>query len=176
MSDMITFLRGQGANVKTMHLMGHSLGAHLVAQASQHGLMVNRITGWDPAGPLFDDKDPASRIDAGDADIVDIIHTDMFLFGYDGILGHYDFFPNGGNGQPGCWLLDEQCNHSMSYYYYIQSLYYNNKYPASKCNNKEEAQKGTCSGPTAYMGVNSIINSTPGLYYIKVDDPATGEP
>ena len=34
------------------------------------------ISGLDPAGPYFEDKDTRVRIDPGDAQFVDIIHTD----------------------------------------------------------------------------------------------------
>lgn len=44
---------------------------------------------------------------AGDADFVDIIHSNMgsVLFGQYGTpqkVGHADFFPNGGSRQPAC--------------------------------------------------------------------------
>lgn len=42
---------------------------------------VKTIIGCDPAGPLFDESNPASRIAATDAEHVECIHTDSRNFG-----------------------------------------------------------------------------------------------
>ena len=62
------------------------------------------ITGLDPAGPSHINVEAAFRLDKGDADQVDVIHTDTEGFGTkrDETVGHIDFFPNGGDKQPGC--------------------------------------------------------------------------
>ena len=64
----------------------------------------------DPAGPFFALNDTSRRIDTTDGDFVDIIHTDGgTLTGNElGMLdpiGHVDFYPNGGEVQPGCNTL-----------------------------------------------------------------------
>ena len=64
-------------------------------------------SGLDPARPNFEGNDPEARLDKSDANFVDVIHTNSapFLFGgagYRGQLGHVDFYPNGGEHQPGC--------------------------------------------------------------------------
>ncbi len=42
-------------------------------------------------------------LDTSDAEFVDVIHTAGKAAGYYGILGHADFYPNGGTPlQPGC--------------------------------------------------------------------------
>ncbi|EDW29699.1 GL14903 [Drosophila persimilis] len=99
-------------NLDNVHIIGHSLGAHLSGYAGYHlqrdfGLKVARITGLDPAAPLFTDTDPIVRLDRTDAHFVDIVHTDAnpLMKGGLGInqrLGHVDFFPNGGFDNPGC--------------------------------------------------------------------------
>ena len=48
--------------------------------------------GLDPASYLFDLSTPDGRLDATDADFVDIIHTDI---AYINAMGHADFYPNG---------------------------------------------------------------------------------
>lgn len=55
-----------------------------------------------PAGPLFSVNNPNDRIDSTDAEYVEIIHTDTRSFGFGDPIGHTDFYPNGGFGQPGC--------------------------------------------------------------------------
>ena len=67
--------------------------------------------GLDPAGPLYEGLDAELKLDATDADFVDVIHTnaDRFLVGGLGSYeksGHADFYPNGGQWQPGCrWVI-----------------------------------------------------------------------
>lgn len=95
-------IRNAGADLSTFHLIGHSLGAHIVGYAGERLPGLPRITGLDPAGPLFIETDPVVRLDTTDAAFVDIIHTDSFNFGFAEALGHVDFFPNGGYKQPGC--------------------------------------------------------------------------
>jgi len=61
----------------------------------------------DPAEPHFADTETEVRLDPSDAEFVDVIHTDAaaFISGGFGIkqpVGHVDFYPNGGEIQPGC--------------------------------------------------------------------------
>jgi hypothetical protein len=59
--------------------------------------------GLDTAYPLFGNAQPAGRLDAGDAILVDTIHTCGGSVGFKEPYGHIDFFPNGGiSPQPGC--------------------------------------------------------------------------
>lgn len=64
---------------------------------------INTIIGLDPAGPLFDGTAPINRLDFGDADYVEVIHTDVGTFGIGAAIGHADFYPNGGSNQPSCF-------------------------------------------------------------------------
>jgi len=67
------------------HLSGHSLGAHVAGYAGKYyqqrhnGEKLERITGCDPAGPMFQHTDDESvrqvRLDRSDAKLVDVIHT-----------------------------------------------------------------------------------------------------
>lgn len=101
-------------NLNKVHVIGHSLGSHLSGYAGYHlqndfQLTLGRISGLDPAEPLFSGTDPIIRLDRTDARFVDIIHTDArpFISGGLGMLepiGHVDFYPNGGYDQPGCEL------------------------------------------------------------------------
>lgn len=71
------------------------------------GVTVGRITGLDPAGPLYENAASSRRLDYTDADFVDIIHTDGGISGIRRSIGHADYFPNGGTfRQNGCSLLD----------------------------------------------------------------------
>ncbi|KAG8549884.1 hypothetical protein GDO81_019357, partial [Engystomops pustulosus] len=88
----------------------------------------------DPARPLFQGQPKEVTIDAGDADFVMAVHTDTGTvgLGIQTLVGHVDFFPNGGKQMPGCdgsQILDFDltkglliatrdvvlCNHVFSY-------------------------------------------------------------
>lgn len=68
---------------------------------------MSRISGLDPAGPLFAGRNIAVRLDKSDAGFVDVIHTNTEValglgLGISEECGHIDFYPNGGQSQPGC--------------------------------------------------------------------------
>lgn len=88
---------------------GHSLGAHICGYAG-YRLMETKmrlIIGMDPAGPGFTGIGPLHRLDPTDATLVLTIHTNgatNFVSGFGTLvpMGHYSFFVNGGEKQPGC--------------------------------------------------------------------------
>ncbi|KAI8422535.1 hypothetical protein MSG28_006340 [Choristoneura fumiferana] len=65
LGEALVKLARSGMNMTQMHLIGHSLGAHLMAYAGRHtrenGLVVARITGLDPARALFEDNNTLSN-------------------------------------------------------------------------------------------------------------------
>ena len=142
------------------HCIGHSLGAHIcgltgqLLKASMKTPTFNRISGMDPAGPRFFDESKlnvtsASRLNATDADFVDVIHTDgkdhwhcKWLLGdyckYGTLepCGQVDFYPGSepiqneahrgyGCYQPGCTNYNNifhACSHSRAHIYYMASI------------------------------------------------------
>lgn len=100
------------ANLSDIHVIGHSLGgqiAGLVGKTVQNltSLNISRITGLDPAGPLFFPSDTENRLTSSDADLVVALHTDGLVYGYYYQIGGIDFYANGGTSpQPGCFLQD----------------------------------------------------------------------
>jgi pancreatic triacylglycerol lipase len=67
---------------------------------------IDTIIGLDPAGPLFSERNPDGRLDAGDANYVEALHTNgptllIVGAGIGRVIGHADFFANGGTSQPG---------------------------------------------------------------------------
>lgn len=137
-------------NLDRVHMIGHSLGAHLSGYAGytlqrEFGLQLGRITGLDPAEPLFTDTDPMVRLDRSDAGFVDVVHTDAVSLAMGGLgmraaIGHVDFYPNGGANNPGCdgtWSDSMSlhrgslfgsiqqflsCNHVRSYQFWLEAV------------------------------------------------------
>ncbi|NXO39147.1 LIPR3 protein, partial [Locustella ochotensis] len=106
---LVNFLEKEyGYSPANIHFIGHSLGAHVAGEAGRRKPGIGRITGLDPAGPLFQYTPTMVRLDPSDAKFVDIIHTHAGHLFFDfapGILqtcGHLDFYPNGGKKMPGC--------------------------------------------------------------------------
>lgn len=82
-------------------MIGFSLGAHVAGFAGAEQKSLHRITGLDPAGPLFESQHPNSRLDESDAEFVDVIHSNgenLILGGLGSWqpMGTVDYYPNGG--------------------------------------------------------------------------------
>ena len=77
----VVLLAGYGHDVTAnLHLVGHSLGAHVVGFIAKKvqalGLgKLPRLTGLDPAYPFFELAGPEGRVDKTDAELVQIVHT-----------------------------------------------------------------------------------------------------
>lgn len=105
MSEIVLDWIDEGLDVNKFHVVGHSLGGQLagiigryVHRKSTGESKLVRITALDPACPLF-----YHRLSKNDAEFVDIIHTDEFLYNVSKSTGTVDFWPNGGHTlQPGC--------------------------------------------------------------------------
>lgn len=105
---IIDLYENYSANLDNIHLVGHSLGAHVAGFAGKAvqtatGRNVGRITGLDPAGPLYRLAGAGDRLAKTDADLVVALHTDGGVAGYWSPIGDIDFYANGGfPQQPGC--------------------------------------------------------------------------
>ncbi|XP_030029758.1 lipase member I isoform X2 [Manduca sexta] len=194
-SDITAFLNqlmaATGAKVKDFHFVGHSLGAHISSYVSFHIGRVARITGLDPAQPCYGLANSTERLDATDADFVDIIHTNGRLMTRIGLglpdpLGDADFYPNGGMKQPGCFnnsdskwarflpispskLQQAICSHGRAYLLFTESLVNNNctfrAYPWNLTYQGVNASiRATCDkrGSCSEMGIRAVgLNGLP---------------
>uniref|UniRef100_A0A6I8N1V1 Triacylglycerol lipase n=1 Tax=Ornithorhynchus anatinus TaxID=9258 RepID=A0A6I8N1V1_ORNAN len=169
-----------GYSLSDIHVIGHSLGAHAAGEAgSRVNGTVGRITGLDPAEPCFEGTSVDVRLDPSDADFVDVIHTDSaptipyMGFGTSQLVGHLDFFPNGGKQMPGCkknpisQIIDIEgiwegtrdfvaCNHLRSYKFYSDSIINPNGFTGFPCDSYNVFQANKCfpcpSGGCPQMG------------------------
>ncbi|CRL07123.1 CLUMA_CG020119, isoform A [Clunio marinus] len=163
-----------GLQPEDVHLIGHSLGAHLSAYAGERVKNIGRITALDPAEPYFQGMPTNVRLDPSDALFIDVIHTDarsFFLleipgYGMSQQCGHLDFYPNNGKEQPGCALSQESsalipltlikdgieeasrvllaCNHVRAVKLFIDSINGNCSYVAHRCPSYQHFTAGKC--------------------------------
>ncbi|XP_063290901.1 pancreatic lipase-related protein 2-like [Pelobates fuscus] len=143
-----TLVNNFGYSPSQIHVIGHSLGAHASGEVGKRRPGIGRITGLDPAEPYFQGTPIEVRLDPSDAHFVDVIHTDgssvignagLGGYGMSDMVGHLDFFPNGGERMAGCnqkspnRMIDNDdmrggvsdafaCNHLRSYRYYTESI------------------------------------------------------
>ncbi|XP_011053242.1 PREDICTED: pancreatic lipase-related protein 2-like isoform X1 [Acromyrmex echinatior] len=111
-------------------IIGHSLGAHVASLSARFATSkIAEVIALDPAAPLFETNKPGERVDKSDAILVQVIHTCTKFIGIKSAIGTSDFYPNGGEEQPGCgpikWIGDVEamsCAHSRSEMYYIESI------------------------------------------------------
>ncbi|KYN02643.1 Pancreatic triacylglycerol lipase [Cyphomyrmex costatus] len=94
-----------GLDVSKIYIIGHSLGAHIAGYAGKcNAFKIPRITGLDPANPLF--YLPGCYLTSKDAEWLDVIHTDKGGYGTPTSMGTADYYVNGGTRpQPGCQFL-----------------------------------------------------------------------
>ncbi|XP_007486262.1 lipase member H isoform X4 [Monodelphis domestica] len=103
LKQTIDQMLANGATLDNIYMIGVSLGAHIAGFVGKmYDGKLGRITGLDPAGPLYNGKPPDKRLDHRDAQFVDVIHSDIDGLGFRESLGNIDFYPNGGVDQPGC--------------------------------------------------------------------------
>ncbi|XP_075071692.1 pancreatic lipase-related protein 2-like isoform X2 [Mixophyes fleayi] len=127
------------ASLSKIHLIGHSLGAHVVGEAGKRRPRIARIIGLDAAGPYFEGTPAEVSLDPTDANFVVGIHTNTAIIGIKQLVGHIDFFLNGGERMPGCsgqQLTDIfkaptlvtaardvfLCSHVASYYVFLATI------------------------------------------------------
>ncbi|XP_055386274.1 uncharacterized protein LOC129615200 [Condylostylus longicornis] len=119
-----------------MYLIGQGMGAHVAGAAANFiaPAKYDTIFALDAAGPGFAGMDPSQRLDPLDANYVEAIFTDMFLWGYGAKepIGQAQFFPNNGvRRQPHCpcsSLITQLCSHSAAVDYFANSLWPLNRF------------------------------------------------
>ncbi|XP_077310186.1 pancreatic lipase-related protein 2-like isoform X2 [Lithobates pipiens] len=142
-----------------IHIIGHSLGAHVAGEAGRRVSGIRRITGLDPARIYFENTVEEVRLDSSDADFVDVIHTDTKMIIGAGIatpIGHFDFYPNGGQHMAGCpnklpfpfsapgMFKTLACSHFRSFLYYTHSIRFPDGFVSYPCSSYRDFTAGSC--------------------------------
>ncbi|KAL3868839.1 hypothetical protein ACJMK2_041596 [Sinanodonta woodiana] len=197
-SNFIKLLRDKfDLDLKKVHVLGHSLGAHIAGYIGSRTPGIGRITGLDPAGPLFENAAEAVRLDKSDAIFVDAIHTDagpIYDAGFGTMvpMGDADFYPNGGGYQPGCpppirktledivtfhvsaGFATVSCSHDRAIWYFIESVLSNKcKFVAYPCTSIEDYNTSTCKTCgdrlCQEMGINAVNFNGTGTFYLTTN-------
>ncbi|CAO1352331.1 unnamed protein product [Diamesa hyperborea] len=166
-------------SLESIHVIGFSLGAQasgMVANYLTKGRKLKRITGLDPAKPLFVRASNDYRLDQNDAEFVDIIHTDVFARGVLLPSGHVDFYANGGGtSQPGCGsstiFQTLACDHTKVTPYFIESITSKKGFWAGPCTNLFTYLLGWCEPKDKDMVVMGEHCSwkARGVYYVTTN-------
>ncbi|KAG8253797.1 pancreatic triacylglycerol lipase-like isoform X1 [Homalodisca vitripennis] len=156
-----------GVLPSTVHLLGHSLGAHIAGVAGESVTFgnISRISGLDPAAPLFWANDLNGRLDPSDAKFVDVIHTEGGLVGYFEPCGDVDFYPNGGSHQPGCGVDFFVCSHRRSYKYFAESIT-SKGFISTACDSWNDYKSGRCTNNVKTVMGEYVNVSASGCYYL----------
>ncbi|XP_022829584.1 lipase member H-B-like [Spodoptera litura] len=181
LGEFLASLTSRGLSSKKLELVGGSLGAHIASYAADTyklltGRRPARLTGLDPAGPCFRNVPPTSRLHAGAADRVDVLHTNIDGFGIPDRLGHVDFYANGGEYQPylkGDFIMPcfQLCSHVRSVFYWYLSYSNPDKFIAVQCDSVADARHGNCYEGTLRtnaLGPNTNFSKT-GVFYLPTN-------
>ncbi|XP_075156210.1 vitellogenin-1-like [Haematobia irritans] len=160
--------------MENIHLVGFSLGAHIVDSAGRYfykstGKRFTRITGLDPANPCFNEGEYLSGLQRGDAEFVDVIHTNPGGLGKRSNLGDVDFYAGGySNVKPGCNLFS--CSHQRAWRYYGESVYPGHEmdFMATRCKSLRKVDNGKCSTEAIPMGFE-VMTDVKGVYVVGVN-------
>lgn len=153
--------------------VGHSLGGQLsgyvgrsIQEKTKKEQKLKRITALDPAFPPFYPAIGVRALSEKDADFVDVIHTDAWLYGAPFSTGTVDFWPNGGKTlQPGCpkrnykMLTDNDlCSHRRSWRFWAESVAEKNSpcFHSAKAVSWDKFKRGTVDekAPIVRMGID----------------------
>ncbi|CAB4057028.1 PNLIP [Lepeophtheirus salmonis] len=132
-----------------LHLIGFSLGAQVCGYAGSKIPNCSRISGLDPAGPVFRDLEVEFRLDKSDADFVDVIHTNGAYYLSGGIKSLYKSV-----FQEAFFWKDIGCSHSRAVRLYIESI----KNKDWECFNTSKAFP---------LGLNTPRNANGELYLLQ---------
>jgi len=159
-----------------VHVIGYSLGAHIAGYAGRRlrlaGCPIARITGLDPAGPVFARRSRRVRLDSSDANFVDVLHTSYLYFrGIKGRCGDVDFYVNGGGAQPGCaGKSPASCSHGRVVDLFKNTILPKCRFKAYKCSSYLWFLLGKCRSRSrmAYMGYD-VSKRARGKYYLLTE-------
>ncbi|XP_062547945.1 endothelial lipase isoform X1 [Armigeres subalbatus] len=187
LGSIILAMINSGLDVDKLHLVGHSLGGQLagfagrtVISLSDKKIKLKRISALDPAFPPFYPGVLVAHLSEKDAEFVDVIHTDAWLYGAPVSTGTADFWPNNGKTlQPGCPkrnykpLTDNDlCSHRRSWWFWAESVAEGSNpcFHSIRCKSWSDFKEGKVdrSGQIVHMGIDCSPEAK-GDYYLQTN-------
>lgn len=204
-TGIFEFLKSVKANIKqpadakktlwnNIYCIGHSLGAQICGKAGRliqddKFFIVERITGLDPARPCFVNEKLDLKLDKSDAQFVDIIHTQadnsITALGMRDLMGHADYYVNGGGMQPSCSGIlytarsaKAICSHFRACHYFTASIVAANSgncrfqgYAWDRTYDQavkivDKVKNGTACPNCPEMGINAAKNKAQGSFLV----------
>ncbi|XP_073825783.1 pancreatic lipase-related protein 2-like [Musca autumnalis] len=168
--------RIRDAKSNDIHVIGFSLGAHIANYIAKNvqNYTLPRITGLDPALPLFVTSPNDEKLDKSDAAFVDVIHTNALVQGKFERCGHADFYMNGGIFQPNCFrdnpLNPFPCFHHRALDYYLESIRSDKGFWGWPCSSYLAYVLGECprTNYLVELGEN-MSTSTKGMFFVETN-------
>ncbi|KAH8358360.1 hypothetical protein KR200_009209, partial [Drosophila serrata] len=159
---------------ENIHIIGFSLGGQVAGQTANYlKRKLKRITGLDPAKPFFILAGNTKRLDPGDAEFVDVIHTNVFGRGMLSRMGHVDFYPNFERVvQPGCMDQNPKspgsCSHDRAPQFYAESINSTTGFWGRQCSSWLAYLVGLCptTGNQELMGYHVSVEAK-GSYFLE---------
>lgn len=157
--------------IENINLLGFSIGGQLVGIIGRKlyektGQLFPRITALDPVLSCFGTDKGLQSLQSGDAEFLEIIHSNPGGFGIADALGDADYYVNGMKPlPPGC--LDIFCAHFTSVKVYVESAYPGNEenFLAVQCDSLESLQRGNCENNSKFpMGYDSSTEARGSLF------------
>ncbi|XP_077295056.1 endothelial lipase-like [Arctopsyche grandis] len=168
-------------NMDTLDLVGHSLGAQILGFAGKSylkstGKLLPRITALDVAAVCFKGLNNDERLFKGDAEFVQVLHTNAGGMGMRVPVGDIDFYINGGNNQPPLFGLIclWTCSHNRAVDIWKFAVENQNKFVGTQCFNLKEIDRDRCfkkGRKTAILGPDADPKIK-GMYYVKTTNRA----
>lgn len=177
-AEVLVQLTESGLDPRLLELVGFSLGGQTVSFIARNyqqmtGRNISTIVSLEPSGPCFRTLGAKDRLDASNADFVQVIHTNIDGFGMATPMGHVDLYVNGGEYQPSELALypcTSTCSHFRVLALWLAALRYPNKFLAIRCENVQQARDANC-----YRNVPQVVNemglgidrSKMGIFYLS---------
>jgi hypothetical protein len=113
---------------------------------------------------------PNERLDANDAIYTEGVRTDIGNSGFPEPFCHSDWYPNGGNRQPGCGVdATGSCSHSRAHALFAETII-SNRFVGVRCNDWNEARNQACTGAReASMGGEPGNIGLRGIFHLRTN-------
>ena len=139
-----------------------------LAQYTRAFLMLGKIVGIDPAGPLFDTDDPKGRLTSSSAKYTECIHSG-YPYGILQPICQADFYVNRGSNQPNCdTIFENLCSHARAVEIYSEALENSRAFFGFRCENLDQALNGNCSDTNGAF-INDDSRSV-GIFHVETND------